>query len=74
MNLTLSNIKLNGHLQTLAKSVTYLRTDIDETLSWNNQIEVLAKNFAELTEFSLNLDITFQSKTLISIYYSLFQS
>ena len=40
MNLTLSNIKLNGHLQTLAKSVTYLRTDIDETLSWNNQIEV----------------------------------
>ena len=43
LNLTLSNIKLNGHLLTLAKSVTYLGIEIDETLSWNNQIEVLAK-------------------------------
>ena len=33
LNLTLSNIKLNGHLLTLEKSVTYLGIEIDETLS-----------------------------------------
>ena len=59
-NLTLSNIKVNGHLLTLAKSVTYLGIEICETLSWNNQF--LQKDLAELTEFSLNLDITFQRK------------
>ena len=43
LNLKLSNIKLNGHLLTLAKSVMYLGIEIDKTLSWNNQIEVHAK-------------------------------
>ena len=33
LNLTLSNIKLNGHLLTLEKSVTYLGIKMDETLS-----------------------------------------
>ena len=42
-NLILSNIKLNEHLLALSKSVTYLGVEIEETLSWNNQIEVLAK-------------------------------
>ena len=36
LNLTLSHIKLNGYLLTLAKSVTYLSVEIDETLFWNN--------------------------------------
>ena len=39
LNLTLPNINLNGHLQTFAKSVTYLGIEIDETLFWNNQIQ-----------------------------------
>ena len=43
LNLILSNIKLNEYLLTLAKSVTYLGVEIDAMLSWNNQIEVLAK-------------------------------
>ena len=43
LNLTLSNIKLNGHLLILAKSVTYLGIEIDEALSWNNQTDALAK-------------------------------
>ena len=43
LNLILSNIKPNGHLLTLVKSVMYLGTEIDKTLSWNNQIEVLPK-------------------------------
>ena len=32
LNLTLSNIKLNEYLLTLAKSVAYLGIEIDETL------------------------------------------
>ena len=43
-NLILSNIKLNEYLLTLSKSVMYLGVEIEETLSWNSQIEVLAKN------------------------------
>ena len=62
LSLTSSNIKLNENLLTLAKSVTYLSIEIDENLSWNKQIEVLAKNSAELTELFLNLDIIFQMK------------
>ena len=33
LNLTLPNIKLNGHLLTLEKSATYLDIEMDETLS-----------------------------------------
>ena len=43
LNLTLSNIKLNGHLLILVKSVMYLGIEIDEALSWNNQTDALAK-------------------------------
>ena len=43
LKLTLPNIKLNRHLSTLTKSVTYLGTEVDETLSPNNQTEVLTK-------------------------------
>ena len=44
---------LSEHLLTLAKSVTYLDIEID--VSWNNQIEILAKeNSSKLTEFFLN--------------------
>ena len=46
LNLTLSNIKLNGHLLTLVKSFKYLGIEIDETLSWNKQIKVLAKKLS----------------------------
>ena len=53
LNLTLTIIMLSEHLLTLAKSVTYLGIEID--VSWNNQIEILAKeNSSKLTEFFLN--------------------
>ena len=67
LNLISSGIKLKEHLLTLAKSVTYLGIEIDKTLSWNNQIEVLAKNSAELTEFFLNLDIARSSHQRCSV-------
>ena len=38
------------HLLTLAESVTCLGIEIDETLSWNNHIEVLAKRFNRTNE------------------------
>ena len=63
MNLTLSNIKLNRHLLTLAKSVMYLGTEIDENVTWNNRIEVLSK-----------LRYFIPTENLTSIYYILFQS
>ena len=74
LNLTLSNIKLNGHLLTLAKSVTYLGIEIDETLSWNNQIEVLAKKLSRTNGIFSKLRYYISTETLTSIYYSLFQS
>ena len=76
LNLTSSNIKLNGHLRTLAKSVTYLGIEIDETLSWNNQIviEVLAKKCSRTNGILSKLRYYIPTETLISIYYSLFQS
>ena len=74
LNLTLSNIKLNGHLLTLAKSVTYLGIEIDETLSWNNQTEVLAKKLSRTNGILSKLRYYILTETLISIYYSLFQS
>ena len=74
LNLTLSNIKLNGHLLTLAKSVTYLGIETDETLSWNNQIEVLGKKLSRTKGILSKLRYCIPTETLISIYYSLFQS
>ena len=43
LNLALSNIKFNEYLVTLAKSVTYLGVEIDETLSLSNKTEIHAK-------------------------------
>ena len=57
------NTTLNEYLATLGNSATYLNIEIEETLSWNIQIEVLAKkNSSELKVFFQNLDITFQWK------------
>ena len=73
LNLTLSNTNLNGYLLTFAKSVTYLGIEIDETLSWNNQIEVLAKKLNRTNGILSKLRYDIPMETLISIYYSLFQ-
>ena len=54
LNLILFNIELNGHLD--------LGTEIDETLSWKNQIEVLAKKLSRTNGTQLQ-----------ELYYSLFQ-
>ena len=64
LNLTLSNIKLNGHLLTFAKSFKYLGIEIDKTLSYlgTTKSRFLQKNSADLTEFFLSLDIIFQRK------------
>ena len=70
----MSNIKLNGHLLTLAKSVTYLGIEIDKTLSWNNQTEVLAKKLHRTDRILSKLRHYIPTETLTSIYYSLFQS
>ena len=69
----MSNIKLNGHLITLAKSVTYLGIEIDETLSWNNQIEVLAQKLSRTNGMLSKLRYYIPTETLISIYYGLSQ-
>ena len=61
LKLSLSNIKLNGQLLTLSKSVTYLGIEIELYLG-TTKLRFLQKTSAELTEFSLNLDITFQRK------------
>ena len=62
LNLALSNIKFNEYLVTLAKSVTYLGVEIDETLSLSNKTEIHAKKTKKKTEFFPNLDIKFQQK------------
>ena len=58
----MSNIKLNEHLLTLAKPVTYLDIEINETLCGTTKLVFLQKYSPELTEFFLNLDLTFQQK------------
>ena len=51
LSLTLPNTKLNDYLLTLAKSFMYLGVEIDKTLSWNNQIEVLSRTNRILSKF-----------------------
>ena len=46
LNITLPNIKLNNFILTPEKTVTYLVIEIDENLSWNEQIETLAKKLS----------------------------
>ena len=43
LNITAPNIKLNNFILTPEKTVTYLGIEIDGTLSWNKQIEILTK-------------------------------
>ena len=69
----MSIIKLNGHLLTLTKSVTYLGIENNKTLSWNNQIEVLAKKLSRTNRILSELRYYIPSETLISIYYNLSQ-
>ena len=59
---------------TLAKSVTYIGIETDRTLSWNNQIEVLAKNLSRTNRILSKLKYYIPMETLTSIYYSLLQS
>ena len=46
LNITVPNIKLNNFILTPEKTVTYLGIEIDENLSWNKQIETLAKKIS----------------------------
>ena len=70
LNLTLSDIKLNGYLLSLAKSVTYLGMAIDETLSWNNQNEVLAKKLSRTNGILSELKYYIPAETLpFSVVY-----
>ena len=73
-NLALSNIKINKNLLTLANSVTYLGTKVDETWSWNNKAEFLAKKLSRTNRIHPKLRYHIPTKTLISTYYSLFRS
>ena len=59
LNLTVRNINLGEYLVTDLKFVADLGAEIDETLSWNNQIEVHTKNSSRTNE---TIDITFQQK------------
>ena len=70
----MSIIKLNGHLLTLTKSVTYLGIENHKTLSWNNQIEVLAKKLSRTNGILSKVRYYIPTETLTSIYYSLFWS
>ena len=72
LNLTLSNIWLNEHLLTLAQSVKYLGIEIDETLSWSNQTDVLAKKLSRTNGILSKLRSDIPTETLTSI--CLFQS
>ena len=74
LNITLTNIKVDSFILTLEKTVTYLGIEIDENLSWNKQIETLAKKLSRANGILSNLRYYASKKTLISIYYSLFHS
>ena len=58
---------------TLAKSVTCLGIEIDKMLSWNNQIEVLAKKVRRTNRILYKLRYYIPTETLTSVYCSLFQ-
>ena len=46
LNITVRNIKRNNFILTPEKTATYLGIEIDENLSWNKQIETLAKKLS----------------------------
>ena len=74
LNITLPNIKLNNFISTPEKNVTYLGIEINENLSWNKQIELLAKKRSRINGIfsKLRYNVS-EKKTLTSIYYSVFQ-
>ena len=74
LNITVSNIKLNNFILTPEKSVTYLGIEINENLSWNKQIEIIAKKLSRTNSILSKLRYYVSKKTLTSIYYSLFHS
>ena len=45
-NITILNVKLNKFILTPEKTVTYLGIEIDENLSWNKQVEILAQKLS----------------------------
>ena len=45
-NITILNVKLNNFILTPEKTVTYLGIEIDENLSWNKQVEILAQKLS----------------------------
>ena len=71
LNITVSNIKLNNFILTPEKSVTYLGIEINENLSWNKQIEIIAKKLSRTNSILSKLRYYVSKKTLTSIYYSL---
>ena len=75
LNITVTNIKLNNFIKLKLipeKTVTYLGIKIDENLSWNKQIETLAKKLSRTNSILSKLRYYVSKKTLTSIYYSLF--
>ena len=74
LNITVPNIKLNNFILTPEKTDTCLGIETDENLSWNKQIEILAKILSRTNGLLLKLSYYVSKKTLTSIYYILFQS
>ena len=74
LNNAVPNIKLNTFILTPEKTVTYFGIEIDENLSRNKQIKLLAKTLSKTNGILPKLRSHVSKKTLTSIYYSLFQS
>lgn len=70
LDLTLSNIKLSEYLLTLTKSVMYLGTEMDRTLSSISKIEIHAKNLSRANIIHSKLRYYIRTETLTSIYFS----
>ena len=68
------NIMINNLKLTPQKFVTYLGIIIDETLSWNKQIETLCTRLSRTNGILSKLRYYIPLETTISVYYSLFHS
>ena len=66
LNITVPNIKLNNFTLTPEKTITYLRTEIDENLSWNKKIEILAEKLSRTNCILSKLRYYVSKKTLKS--------
>lgn len=56
------------------KSVTYLGTEIDETFSWDKQIENLSKTLSRINGILFKLRYHVPLHALTSFHYALFHS